>query len=102
MDLADHVIAILRELSPSLRVGRVKAPLTHETVMVALEVADKFVKTGLDLARKNLSGLKGGLAHLLERIKSGEVDVSLDIDEEDGEFTCCFVNVFLRYLCVVV
>ena len=102
MDLADRVNAILRELSPSLRVDRVKAPLTHETVMVALEVVDKFVKTGLDLARKNLSGLKGALAHLLERIKSGEVDVSLDIDEEYREFTCYIVNVFLRYLCDVV
>jgi len=102
VDLADRVNAILRELSPSLRVGQVKSPLTHETVMVALEVAVKFVKTGLDLALKNLSGLEGGLAQLLERIKSGDVDVSLDIVEEDGEFTCCFVNVFLRYLCVVV
>ena len=85
-----------------MRVGQVKAPLTHETAMVALEVAVKFVKTGLDLALKKLSWLKGGLAQLLEHIKAGEVDVTLDIVEEYGEFTCRFVIVFLRYLSIVV
>jgi len=71
-----------------MRAGQVKTPLTHETVMDALEVAIKFVKTGLDLALKKLSGLKGGLSQLLERIKAKEVDVVIDIVEEDGEFTC--------------
>jgi len=82
LDLADRANAILRELSWSMCVGRVKAPLTHDSVMVALEVAVKFVKTGLDLALKKLSGLKGGLAQLLERIEAGGVDFHLTLSKK--------------------